>query len=146
LVSTIPVAQDESELHAIEADACFQWMNCSEGQKFKHGSTEQQAAFQNVYLHWKEHVAMAKQIAAANAPPDKPPSESLSAAVDKLPPNVAIQALEKMGIKATPDDFQQHQKEQLQLKVAGKAIPEAIKQDGESKEPPAPKPGFPPQQ
>lgn len=145
LVSTVPVAQDESELHAIEADACFQWMNSSEGQKFKNGSEQQKAAFENVHLHWKEHVAMAKQIAAANAPPDKPPSESLSAAIDKLPSNVAIQALAKMGIKATPDDFGQHQKEQLQLKVAGKAIPEAIKQDGEQKEAPAPA-AAPPQQ
>lgn len=143
LVSTVPVAQDESELHAIEADACFQWMNSSEGQKFKHGNEKQKAAFENVHLHWTEHTTMAKQIAAANAPPDKPPSESLSAAIDKLPSNVAIQALAKMGIKATPDDFGQHQKEQLQLKVAGKAIPEAIKQDGAQKE--APAPAAPPQ-
>lgn len=131
MVSSVPVAEDESELHAIEADTCFTWMNSSEGQKFKHGTPQQKAAYENVHLHWTEHVAMAKQIAAANAPPDKPPSESLSAAVDKLPTNVAIQVLQKMGIKATPDDFAQHQKDQLQIKVAGKAIPEALKQDGE---------------
>jgi hypothetical protein len=126
-ISTIPVAQDESELHAVEADQCFQWMNSSEGQKFKNGTPQQRAGYENVHLHWKEHVAMAKQIAAANAPPDKPPSESLSAAIDKLPTSVAIQALQKMGIKATADDFAEHQKDQLQLKVAGKAIPDALK-------------------
>lgn len=127
LVSTVPVAQDESELHAVEADQCFQWMNSSEGQKFKNGNVAQKKAYANVHLHWAEHTAMAKKIAAANAPPDKPPSESISAAVDKLPPNAAIQALEKIGIHATPDDFQQHQKDQLQLKVASKAIPQALK-------------------
>jgi hypothetical protein len=128
LVSTVPVAQDESELHAVEADQCFQWMNSSEGQKFKNGDEKQKQAYENVHLHWAEHVAMAKKIAAANAPPDKPPSESISAAVDKLPVNAAIQALAKIGINVTPDDFQKHQKEQLQLKVAGKAIPDALKQ------------------
>lgn len=127
-VSTIPVAKDESELHAVEADTCFQWMNSSEGQKFKNGDAKQQAAYENVHLHWSEHVAMAKAIAAQNAPPPKPPSESLSAAIDKLPMNAAIQALAKLGIKASPQDFTQHQKEQLQMKVAGKAIPDALKQ------------------
>jgi hypothetical protein len=141
LVSTVPVAQDESELHTIEADACFQWMNSSEGQKFKNGTQQMKMAYANIHLHWQEHVAMAKKIAAANAPPDKPPSESLSAAIDKLPTNVAIQALAKMGINATPADYDTHQKEQLQLKVAGKAIPEALKQDGEK---PKPKQQTPP--
>jgi hypothetical protein len=126
-VSTIPVAQDESELHAIEADVCFQWMNSSEGQKFKNGTPKQRAAYENVHLHWAEHTAMAKKIAAANAPPEKPPSESLSAAIDKLPPNAAIQALAKMGIKATAQDYAQHAEEQVQQAVQKKAIPQALK-------------------
>jgi uncharacterized membrane protein len=70
---------------------------------------------------------MAKKIAAANAPPGKPPSESLSAAIDKLPPNIAIQALAKMGMKATPEDFAQHAEEQVQQAVQKKAIPQALK-------------------
>jgi hypothetical protein len=129
MVSTVPIAQDESELHAVEADQVFQWMNSSEGQKFKNGTPEQKAGFENCHIHWAEHIAMAKKIAAANAPPDKPPSESVSAAVDKMPTSVALQLLAKMGVKATPDDFAQHQKDQLQAKVAGKAIPEALKGD-----------------
>lgn len=129
LVSTIPVAQDESELHAIEADTCFEWMNSSEGQKFKNGTAQQRAAYENVHLHWQEHTAMAKKIAAANAPPQKPPSESLSAAVDKLPSNAAIQALAKMGITATPEDYAAHQQQQVQEAVQKKAIPQALKQD-----------------
>lgn len=137
LVSSVDVAQDESELHAVEADTCFQWMNSSEGQKFKNGDEEQKAAYQNVHLHWQAHVAMAKKIAAQNAPPDKPPSESLSVSVDKMPTNVAIQALAKMNIKATPDDFNQKQKEDLQNKVAAKTIPDALKSHGEQKPPAA---------
>jgi hypothetical protein len=71
-------------------------------------------------------MAMAKQIAAANAPPDKPPSESLSVDVSKMPPNIAIQALAKMKINATPQDFAQHSQEQLNQKVQAKAIPAAL--------------------
>jgi hypothetical protein len=85
---------------------------------------------------------MAKQIAKANAPPpeNKPPSESITAAVDKVPQNVAIQLLAKMGVQSTAQDFQQHAADQLQQKVQAKAIPEALK--GEK---PAP-PQAPPQQ
>lgn len=126
-VSTVPVEQDESELHIVEADTCFQWMNSAEGQKFKHGTPEQRAGYENVYLHWKEHTAMAKKIAVENAPPNKPPSESISASIDKLPVNAAVQALAKLGITSTPQDFAQHSKDQLQQKIAQKAVPEALK-------------------
>jgi hypothetical protein len=125
-VSTIPVAQDESELHSVEAGACQDWLNGSEGQKFHFGTPQQRAAFENVKLHWQEHMTMAKQIAAANAPPDKPPSESISVDVSKMPPNVAMQALAKMKIQATPQDFAQHASDQLNQKVQAKAIPAAL--------------------
>ena len=128
MVSTVPVANDESELHPIEAAQCLEWMNSSEGQKFKYGTPQQRAAFQNIHLHWSEHMAMAKQIAAANAPPmDKPPSESITADVSKMPTPVAIQLLAKMKVNATPADFAQHQAEQLNTAVQKKAIPDALK-------------------
>lgn len=133
-ISSVPVAQDESELHAVEADACFQWMNSPEGIKFKTGDPKQQASFKNVYLHWKQHVEMAKKIAAQNAPPQKPPSESISAPVDKMPPNIAVQLLGKMGVKATPEDFAQKDKSDLQNKIAAKSIPDALKSHVESNE------------
>jgi len=133
LVSTIPVAQDESENHSIEAAACLIWLNGSEGQKFKYGNPQQRAAYANVHLHWSEHYAMAKQIALANAPPQKPPSESLSVDVSKMPPNVAIQALGKMNIKATPQDFAQHDANTLDMAVKKKVIPDALK--GEKPQP-----------
>jgi hypothetical protein len=136
-VSTVPVAQDESELHAVEAGQCLEWMNSSEGQKFHYGTPQQRAAWANVHLHWSEHMAMAKQIAAANAPPtDKPPSENISVDVSKMPAAVAVQALAKMKINATPQDFAQHNSEQLQMAVQKKAIPEALK--GEKHTPQAP--------
>ena len=128
LVSTVPVAQDESELHSVEAGQCLDWMNSTEGQKFKYGTAEQMAAYQNGHLHWTEHMEMAKKIAAANAPPtDKPPSESISADISKMPTPVAIQLLAKMKVNATPADFEQHASEQLNTAVQKKAIPDALK-------------------
>jgi len=126
-VSTIPVAQDESENHPVEGGACFDWMTSSEGQGFKYGTPQQRAAFANVHLHWSEHLAQAKKIALANAPPNKPPSESISVDVSKMPPSVAIQSLAKMGINATPKDFAQHDQNTLSMAVQKKAIPEALK-------------------
>lgn len=128
LVSTIPVAQDESENHVVEANECFEWINSTEGQKFKFGTPAQQAGFENIHLHWAEHVAMAKKIMAQNKPPDKPPSESISVDVSKMPPPIATQALAKMGIQSTPQMFEQQADTALNHKVAGKAIPEALKQ------------------
>lgn len=127
-VSSVPVAPDESENHAIEANECFEWMNSIEGQKFKNGTPEQRLGFQNVHLHWTEHVAMAKKIAAANKLPDKPPSESISVDVSKMPGPIASQALAKMGIQSTPDMFAQHAATQLNDKVAAKALPHALEQ------------------
>ena len=135
-VSTVPVAQDESELHAVEAGQCLDWMNSSEGQKFKYGTPQQRAGYANVKLHWTEHMAMAKQIAAANAPPDKPPSESLSVDVSKMPPNIAIQALAKMKINATPQDFAQHDQNTLNMAVQKKAIPAALAAHDKPQAPP----------
>jgi hypothetical protein len=128
LVSTIPVAQDESENHVVEANECFEWMNSTEGQKFKYGTKEQRAGYDNIHLHWNEHVTMAKKIAAANMPPGKPPSESLSVDVSKMPAPIAVQALAKMNISATPEMFEQQAGTVLDHKIASKAIPEALKQ------------------
>ena len=127
LISTIPVAQDESENHAVESETCFDWMNSSEGQKFKYGAPKQKEAYENVHLHWQEHTAMAKKIAAANAPPQEAKPASMSIPIDKMPTAVAIQALAKDGIQATPEDFEQHQKQQLNDAVAKKTIPDAMK-------------------
>jgi hypothetical protein len=128
-VSSVQVAQDESENHAVEASECFEKMNSIEGQKLRFGAPDQQACFANLKLHWTEHVAMAKKIAAANQlPQNKPPSESISIDVSKMPPPVAVQALAKAQINATPDMFTQHSATQLNDAVAKKAIPHALEQ------------------
>ena len=126
-VSTVPVAQDESENHLVEANTCFDWMNETEGQKFRWGDPKQQAGFENVKLHWQEHVTQLKKIMAANKPPDKMPSESISVDVSKMPPAVAVQALAKMQIQSSPQDFGQQQETALNHKIAQKSIPEALK-------------------
>jgi hypothetical protein len=144
-ISTVPVAQDESENHLVEANECFEFLNGTDGQKFKSGTPEQQAGFANVKLHWSEHLKMAKQIMAANKAPDKPPSESISVDVSKMPGNVATQALAKMGIQSTPQDFAQQADQTLQHAVAKKAIPEALKQPNNPERPNAqPSPGAEP--
>ena len=125
-VSTVPVAQDESENHAAEAQACFDWLNSTEGQKFKGGTEKQKLGYENVHLHFLEHAAQAKKIALANKQPDKPPSESISVDVSKMPPEVAVQALAKMQIQSTPGMFQQQADQTLNHKVAAKAIPHAL--------------------
>ena len=71
---------------------------------------------------------MLKKIAAQNQPPQKPPSESVSADISKMPPVVAAQLLAKMGVQATPQLFEQQAGAALDHKIAGKAIPEALKQ------------------
>lgn len=127
-MSSIQVAQDESENHAVEADECFEWMNSTEGQKFRNGLPDQQEFFENVHLHWQAHTMMSKKIQAANQPPAKPPSESISIDPSKMPPAVAVQALAKAGINATPDMFTQQAETELNNKVAGKAIPDVLKE------------------
>ena len=128
MVSTVPVAQDESENHTVEASECGEWLNSTEGQKFRWGTPEQQAGFANVHLHFMEHLAEAKKIAAANKPPEKPPSESISVDVSKMPGVVASQALAKMGISATPQMFDQQAETALNHKISAKAIPHALEQ------------------
>jgi hypothetical protein len=127
-VSTIPVVQDESENHLVEMTTCFDWLNSVEGQKLRFGNSKQQEGFANVHLHWQEHGLALKKITAMNQPPQKPPSESISVDVSKMPPPIAVQALAKMQIQATPQMFDQQAETALNHKVAGKAIPEALKQ------------------
>lgn len=104
LVSTVPIAKDKSENHAVEAAACYDWINSPEGRRYKHGTPEEQDIFANIYLHWKEHSDMDAQL---NPPTNelKSTGESLSIPIDKMPPEVAVQALAKVGINATVDMF-----------------------------------------
>lgn len=119
-VSTIPVMQDASEDHSTEAQVCMDWLISPEGRKYKRGTEEERAAWANVHLHWQEHDAMAKKLAPPQ--PQKPPSESVSAAVDKMPPAVAAQLLGKFyGINAGAKDFQEQDATETEQSITEKA-------------------------
>ena len=123
-VSTVPVRQDKSENHLVEADTCFDWMNSMEGRRYEHGNDEQKAGFANVYLHYKEHAAMAEKLAA---PPQAPkPSESMSIDISKMPVGVQIQALGKVGIQAKPEDFAEAAQTDSAKKIKERAAPKVI--------------------
>ena len=77
---------------------------------------------------------------------DKPPSESISADISKMPTPVAIQLLAKMKVNASPQDFVQHQSEQLNQAVQKKAIPEALKGEKPQALPPPQEGGEQPRQ
>jgi hypothetical protein len=119
-VSTIPVMQDGSEDHSTEAQVCMDWLISPEGRKYKRGTEQERAAWANVHLHWQEHDDMAKKLAPP--PPGKPPSESMSVAVDKMPPNVAAQILnQKFGINAAQKDFEQQDATETEQTITEKA-------------------------
>jgi hypothetical protein len=121
LISSYPVAQDASEDHATEAQVCFSKMNSAEGRKLKNGNPQQQAAYQNLHLHWQEHTDMAKKLNPVQ-PPAKPPSESVTLSVDKMPPEVQPQLLQKYyGIQTTPKPFQEQLATETEQKITEKA-------------------------
>ena len=115
-VSTVPVAQDASEDHATEAQECFEKMNSAEGRKLK---KEQPEVFANLHLHWQEHTQMAQKLAPPQA--TKPTSDSISMAVDKMPPALASQAAQKFyGLTASPQDFQVQDATETEQKITEK--------------------------
>jgi hypothetical protein len=119
-VSTIPVMQDASEDHATEAQVCFDWLISPEGRKYKRGTPEEKQAWANLHLHWQEHTQMAQKLSPP--PPTKPPSESVSAAVDKMPPALAAQLLNKFyGVNANATDFQQQDATDTEQQITEKA-------------------------
>lgn len=119
-VSTIPVMQDASEDHATEAQVCFDWLISPEGRKYKRGTPEERAAWENIHLHWSEHSAMAAKLAPP--PPTKPPSESISMAVDKMPPDIAAEALAKYyGLSAKPEQFEEQDATDTERAITEKA-------------------------
>jgi len=103
-ISTVEVAQDASEDHNAEASTCFDWMNSAEGRRYRNGTPEQQAAFANVKLHWKQHSDVAAKLSSQNVQPI-PPRISISIPVDKMPGPEAVAALQKAGIAANAQDF-----------------------------------------
>ena len=102
LITSVPVAQDSSENHEVEALACWAKMNSEEGRKLKNGDEEKKSFYQNLVLHWQGHEEMKQKLT-----PVKPleVKANASIAIDKLPSNVQAQALQAMGVQAKPEDF-----------------------------------------
>lgn len=121
-VPSIPVAQDASENHKVEGQTCFDWLNGDEGIKFKYGTAEQQAVFQNILLHWQGHTQMAQKL----APQPESPAPHISIPFDKLPPEAQTQALGKAGIKTTPKAQAQTKLIDTQHKIATRVVPKTI--------------------
>jgi hypothetical protein len=102
-VSSVQVAQNGSQNHAIHSAITLGMMNSAEGRKLKNGTPEQQAIFQNLELHWQEHEQMKAKLTPV------PPIDakfSVSAAIDKAPPEVQAQAWAALGVQAQPADWE----------------------------------------
>lgn len=121
-VTSIPVANDASENHAIEALTCFEWMNGEEGIKFKYGTAQQKQGFENVLLHWQAHTDMAKKLAPS---PEAPPPH-VSIPFDKIPPNAQAEALGKAGLHSSAAEMAQNKKIATQHKIAEKVVPKTV--------------------
>lgn len=124
LVTSIPVAQDASENHQVEAQVCFDWMNGEEGVKFKNGTGEQKQAFQNVYLHWQAHMAMAGKL----APQPEAPPPHVSIPFDKIPPGAQAEALHKAGLHGSAKDMLAKKQLDTQHDIARQVVPKTVPQ------------------
>jgi hypothetical protein len=104
-VSSEPVDPDIDD-NDVEAATTLKYLRGPKGRALKNGEQQEQESYENIKLHYTEHVAAAKQ-KAAQAPPKagKPPSVSI--ALKDLPPAEAAQAATMAGIKADPKDFAQ---------------------------------------
>ena len=119
-VSTVPVMDDESEEHVVEAAVCQEWLISAEGRSYKNGDETQRDAWSNVHLHWQQHMAMAKKLAPPTPPP--PPKASVTVALDKLPPDEASQILQQYGINSNPASFEQGQTHEVTQEVESPTI------------------------
>lgn len=98
-ISTVPVAQDNSENHMIHAAITLGFLASPAGRKLKFGTDEQKAIYQNFKLHWQEHMQMLKQL--------QPPKEmefkgNVSIDPSKFPPQAQAQMFEAMGLQVPP--------------------------------------------
>ena len=98
-ISTVPVAQNTSENHMIHAAITVGMMRSPTGRKLKYGTDEQKAIYQNLSLHWEEHMQMLKQL--------QPPKEmefkgSVTIDPSKFPPQAQAEMFEAMGLQVPP--------------------------------------------
>lgn len=101
-ISSVPVAQDGSENHQIHAAITLGLMTSAEGRKLKYGDDQQKAIYQNLFLHWQEHVEMSQKLT--------PPKEieikgSVTIDPTKLPPEAQAKAWQAIGLEVSPQEL-----------------------------------------
>jgi hypothetical protein len=102
LLTSVSVAQNDTEDHATEAATCWNKMNSEDGRKLKNGTQQERQFYQNLELHYQAHKEMQRKLTPV---PPLQPKVSVTAAVDKAPPEVQAQAWQALGVEAGPDAF-----------------------------------------
>jgi len=105
-LSTVTVAQDTSENHQIHAQITLGMLTSPTGRKLKNGNEDQQKVWQNLKLHWQEHMDMAQKLS--------PPKEmefkgNVSIDPSKFPPQAQAQMFEAMGLEVPPHSLEPEQ-------------------------------------
>lgn len=117
--------------HVVEEACCGWWLNNEVGQKLK---LTNPPGWQAV----SEHRAKHKAAIPKEPPPQKPLSETFTAAYKDLPPEAQAQVLEQMGVHVDPKDFLV----KAALDKAAKTPPHNPHQPNQFPDPPAT--GMPP--
>lgn len=123
LVCSVPVEQDASVNHPIEAATCYNKINSTEGQKLKR---DQPQIFANLMLHWQGHTDMATKLSPPPAQPEVKPS--VTVAIDKLGPVAQTAMLQKeYGVTVAPEEVQPtpdvHEIKQKKSGVDARGVP-----------------------
>lgn len=101
LVSSVEIDK-ECDDHDTEAQTCLEWINSPKGRKYKNGSPEEKAGFQNVRTHYLEHqkLADAKKAQLAQMAQKQKVAESLN--FKDAPPDLQIQIAADAGHSMAP--------------------------------------------
>ncbi len=104
LISTVPVAQDNSENHTIHAAITLGLLTSPTGRKLKNGNDEQKQIWQNLKLHWEEHIAVLKQL---TPPPQIEMKANITVDPSKIDnPEAQAKAYQALGLMVTPQELQ----------------------------------------
>ena len=119
LVSSVPIRADGSEEDGIEAMCCLQKMISAEGRRMAHSeNANERNGFANLHLHWAEHNTAAKDQAKKNQQPVEP-KVSITAALDKMPPQWQATMLSKMDVSVDPQQAEEMGPHEVTHEVKG---------------------------
>lgn len=116
LISSVQV-DEQNDNHAVEAQACQDFINDASGRRLKYGTEKQKLGLENLKLHRQEHLALIKP--EGQLP--KPPSVSIS--YKDLPPEPAAKLLTDVGLQTTGPEVVQTREYQAALKRESKISP-----------------------